>query len=112
MRYSPNFVLAVGMIALSSCGKAPPLATAEDLQNDQAVAQVTGDQELTLRAQTNNQTIAAEPQQERLSSDTIPVIEVRGRPHQQSNRKQYLPPEIQILTPPGNTIVQPSRTGN
>jgi hypothetical protein len=111
MRYSSHLILAVAMITLGSCGRAPALTKAEDQRIDQPMARANAEQDRTNRARTHKQAIALELPQER-SNDMAPIIVAGARPLPRDNLGQHPPPEIQIPLASGNVPAPPSRPAN
>jgi hypothetical protein len=109
--YPYYLVLAVGAIALGSCGKAPPLTAAENQRVDQAMERVEAEQVRTDKVERQKRIAAAEQQKQRLI-DAAPVIEVQGHPIAQENLGQHPPPNIQSPPSSGNRIADTSRTAN
>ena len=98
MAYSSHLILAVALIMLGSCGRTPPLTTAEDQRIDQPMARAKAEQDRKYHARTQGQAIALE------SRETPPIVVAGVRQIPRANLGQHSPPEIEIPPSSGNTL--------
>ena len=111
MRYSSHFLLAASIFTLGSCGKPPPLTTAEDQRIDQAMSRVQAEQNRTDRAEIHKQAEAAESQRNDLA-DSTPVLETSARPIRPNIPRQHFPADTRPWPPLDKAAVDSSSAGN
>ena len=98
MTNSSHLILAVALIMLGSCGRAPPLTKAEDQRIDQPMARAKAEQDRTYHARTQGQAIGLE------SRETPPIVVAGVRQIPRANLGQHSPPEMEIPPSSGNTL--------
>lgn len=92
VKYPSCVLVAVGMLALASCGKSPPLTAAENLRVDRAMIRVKAEQDRTDGVQRQRQAAVLAALKQR-PGDEMPIAKMPSRDVQQHNLGQRGPAE-------------------